>query len=561
MRALLRLIQRFARDRRGNMAITFGICSVPLLTAVGAGVDYSLATRMKAKLQSAADAAAVASISQKSPGFIAASSMQSDGTVAVAVADANNVFNGIMNTITGYTNLQVTSVVTKTGIKINSSVTFSAQVPTTFMRIAGFTALTVNGVSKAGGSLPPYLDFYVTLDVSGSMGLPSTPAEATRLQNLSPDNFRQYPTGCTLACHFTQQNGPCTDTGTQGYPTNGYCLGYAISRVSPSGFKSLRIAQSPAGQYPYKDPDPNSPANTYLKLPTGIVSGLPNSLYAPKLPAGPTANLTGGGLTAVSSCPTPGTDDCIQLRLDAVGFALNATTAANGVDGMLALAQKRAVVANQFRIGLYPFITKLYSTYSPLTTSINGSSTTPGTINYNAANLAALLDTNQNSNLGSGGTHIDVGLKGVNDLIVNVGNGSTSTSTQPYVFLVTDGAQDPQQKGVPNGSWSGSNHAVTLDNASNTYPGICTTMKNRGIIVSVLYIPYVPINPVNTSFANNEDTYANNNIANIPTSLQNCASPPDGAGSYYYMASTPQDITDSLKAMFNHALTTAHITN
>ena len=143
----------------------------------------------------------------------------------------------------------------------------------------------------------------------------------------------------------------------------------------------------------------------------------------------------------------------------------------------------------------------------------------------------------------------------------SVGNGSTSTSRQPYVFLVTDGAQDPQQKGVPNGGWSGSNHAVTLDNASNTYPSICTTMKNRGIIVSVLYIPYQTINPVNTSFANNEDTYANNNIANIPTSLRNCSSPPDAAGSYFYTANTPQDITDSLKAMFNHALVTAHITN
>jgi hypothetical protein len=397
------------------------------------------------------------------------------------------------------------------------------------------------------------------------MGLPSTPAEAARLQNLSPDNFRQYPTGCTLACHFSQQNGPCTDTGTQGYPTNGYCLGYAISRVSPSGFKSLRIAQSPAGQYPYKDPDTSSPTwNQYLKLPTGIVSGLPNSLYAPKLPAGPTSNLTGGGLTAVPNCPTAGTDNCIQLRLDAVGFALNATTAANGVDGMLALAQKRAVVANQFRIGLYPFITQLYSTYSPLTTTINGSSTTPGTINYNAANLATLLDTNTNSSLGSGGTHIDTALTSLNSLITSVGDGSTSTKTMPYVFLVTDGAQDPQQKGVPNGSWSGSNHATTLDlqgTLSASAMTACTNLKNKGIIVSVLYIPYVQINPVNTTFANNEDTFANTNIQYISNSLSKCSSPPDGAGSYFYTANSPQDITDSLKAMFNHALTTAHITN
>jgi hypothetical protein len=66
---------------------------------------------------------------------------------------------------------------------------------------------------------------------------------------------------------------------------------------------------------------------------------------------------------------------------------------------------------------------------------------------------------------------------------------------------------------------------------------------------------------VNTAFAGDEDDYANNNIANIPASLQGCASPPDSAGSYYYTASTPQEITDSLNAMFNHAVQTAHITN
>jgi Flp pilus assembly protein TadG len=555
MRALLRLIQRFARDRRGNMAITFGICSVPLLTAVGAGIDYSLATRMKAKLQSAADAAAVASISRLSPGFIAASAMQTDGSVAAGVADANNVFNGIMNTITGYNNLQVTSTVTKTGIRVNSNVTFSAQVPTTFMRIAGFTALTVNGVSSAGGSLPPYLDFYVTLDVSGSMGLPSTPAEALRMQAINPDNYTQYPTGCTLACHFGPQNSACTDSGTQRYETNNYCMGFVYSRLNQPALSTL-INKASTPSLPKQNP--GLPTAMLAGLNTNVPTGTGNPSNS--LIAGNAASLP-SSIAAVLNCPTAGTDDCIQLRLDAVGFALNATTAANGVDGMLALAQKKKVVTDQFRIGLYPFITQLYSAYSPLTTSIDASSTTPGTINYNAANLAALLDTNLNSNLGSGGTHIDVALKGVNDLIVNVGNGSSASFTQPYVFLVTDGAQDPQQKGVPNGGWSGSNHAVTLNNASNAYPGICTTMKNRGIIVSVLYIPYVTINPVNTSFANNEDTYANNNIANIPASLQACASSPDAAGSYFYTANTPQDITDSLKAMFNHALVTAHITN
>jgi Flp pilus assembly protein TadG len=552
-------ISRFFCDKSGNVAVIFGIAAIPLISFVGAAVDYSMATRMKAKLQSAADAASVASISKNSIGFNAAASMTTDGAVPAAVADAINIFNGnASNMSTDFTNLSLNgTTVTKTGVTLNSVVQFSADVPVMFMKVLGYQKLTVGGVSKSTSSLPPYLDFYLALDVSGSMGLPSTTAEAKRLQYLNPDNYQQYPTGCTLACHFSQQNGPCTDSGTQGYPTNGYCLGYAVSRVSPSGYANQLVLQNPQGKYPYKNQDPNSTLyNKYWQLPSTMVSGLPNSLY--------------NALPPVSSCPTAGTDNCIQLRLDAVGFALNATQAANGVDGLLALAQKMEVVTNQFRIGLYPFIADIDKNYAPLTSTINGSSSTPGTINYAAQNLASELDTNLNSTLGSGGTHIDTALKSINTLILSVGNGNAPTNTQPYVFLVTDGAQDNQCKGVPNGNWGcGSNHATVLtDPANSSYAAtICSTLKNRGIIVSVLYIPYQPINPVNSSFANDEDDYANWNIggpppvAGISTSLSGCASPPDAGGSYFYTANTPADIQSSLTAMFNHSIQTARITN
>jgi hypothetical protein len=80
-------------------------------------------------------------------------------------------------------------------------------------------------------------------------------------------------------------------------------------------------------------------------------------------------------------------------------------------------------------------------------------------------------------------------------------------------------------------------------------------------MVSVLYIPYQTIDPVNKNFAGDEDDYANWNIPNIPASLQACASPPDAAGSCFYTANSPTEIRNSLNAMFNHSLQTAHITN
>ena len=145
----------------------------------------------------------------------------------------------------------------------------------------------------------------------------------------------------------------------------------------------------------------------------------------------------------------------------------------------------------------------------------------------------------------------------MNTTITTVGNGSASTNTQPFVFLVTDGAQDPQTKGVPNGGWSGSNHATVLSDAAQvTFPNACQALKSRGIIIGVLYIPYQPISPVNASFAGDEDDAANNNIPNISPSLSTCASP-----NFFFTASTPADIDAALQKMFKQSLVTAHITN
>ena len=560
---LQQYVSRFCRDRRGNVAIIFTIAAIPLVSAIGCGVDYSLATRMKVKLQTAADAASIAALSQKSPGFLAASVMTGNGSVANGVTDANNVFDSNMNGIIGYQNLVRTSTVTKTGIKLAASVSYTADVPTSFLKVIGFQQLTVTGVSSSAATLPPYLDFYLTLDVSGSMGLPSTPAEQARLGKINPDNWVQYrnSTGvsCTLACHFSPKGSACTDppvvppaapaanpsitaSYSQQYNTNGYCMGYIYSRVGQTALNNL-IKQASTGALPKQVP--GLPVEMLADLNNTVTPGVANSLIK-----GNSKSKT-YSLTAVSSCPTDGTDDCIQLRLDAVGYAVNQ---------LFVTANASMKVNNQFRIGLYPFIRFLYS-YFPLTSSINGSTTTSGTINYAAANLATLLDTNMDANLGSGGTHIDTALDSVNGLISGgsgaVGDGSTPTTPQPYVFLVTDGAQDNQYKDVPNGSWHGSNQATTIDkqNTLATVPE-CETLKGRGIIVSVLYIPYQPVSPVVTSFAGNEDTYANNNIPYIPASLQKCASP-----GFFYTANSPTEIAASLNAMFNHALQTAHLTN
>jgi Flp pilus assembly protein TadG len=523
MRNSLRLIGRFRRDQRGNIAVIFAITCVPLISAIGCAVDYTRIMQIQSKLQSAADAAAVGSVAKNSPGFIAAGSMTGDGSIAAGATDAGNIFDGNMTGVTGYTLNSRTPVVTKTGIKITSDIQFSADVPTMFLGIMGKSKVTVTGESKAAVSLPPYLDFYLMLDVSGSMGLPSTDNEQTRLAAINPDNIVAYPGGCTLACHFAVQN-VCGDGG-QRYPTNNYCLGYAVTRVSPTAYTNL-VNQKSTKSVPKPVPG----------LPNSMVPGLPDSLTTGNPSSVPTS------LPAVSSCPADGTDSCIQLRADAVGFAVNQ---------LLAAANGNMKVPNQFRIGLYPFIRRLYA-YFALTSSINGDPNNSSTINYAAANLASQLDTNTSSNLGSGGTHLDTAFSTMNTTITTVGDGSSTTSTQPFVFLVTDGAQDPQTKGINGGSWAGSNHATVIDPVAQ-----CKPLKDRGIMIGVVYIPYQPIQNPNHSFAGDEDGFANANIPNIEPSLKACASSP----SFYIKANTPADITNGLQTLLKQSLISAHITN
>ena len=526
------LIYRFRTDVRANVAIITAISAIPAFTAIGCVVDYSMASMVNAKLQAAADAAALATVSNNSP--IVASARQS-GSVAGGSAYANNFFNADVSAINNSGNMNVVpnSSVTMSGITVTAKVSFTAQVPTFFLGIIGYKDIALSGTSTASFNLPTYLNFYLMLDVSGSMSFPSTTAEQTRLQGVNPDNYSNYPSGCTFACHFTAQNA-CGQSSQGPYPavgkpTNpnpgGYCQGFVISRLG----------------------------TTPVTLSSTCTNGPPNN-------CGQYVNWTN---SPVGSCPNPGTASCIQLRADAVGYAVGA---------LLQQAQDTEAqtgISNEFQVGLFPFIQNVcYSSANSsnscsvgLTTNLTGS-----TITNFAQNLASLLDTGQNATLGSGGTHFENALNTMNQKVLpsSPGNGS-ATNPYPYLFIVTDGSQDYQTQSA--GNWSSQNwhstSAVPYQNSATVIPpnsvtstDYCTTMKNNGITIAILYIPYQTIQNANASFASNEDGYANNNIPNIPPALQTCASP-----NFFYTASTPQDITNALQLMFNQANNTAHLTH
>jgi Flp pilus assembly protein TadG len=552
---LLAPIAKFRANKRGNVAVITALCALPLIAGVGCVIDYTTATLVKTKLQAAADAAALATVSVNSSVVTTAKSMSSGGTVSGGSTFATNFFNANLSSApanVGYTNLSPSATVTLSGTTMTANVSFTAKVPTYFMGVMGYSNVSVSGSSTASYKMPTYINFYLMLDVSGSMSFPSTAAEQARLMAVNPDNLQGspgYPQGCQFACHFSAQGacgqtsssnpyqGPIPLTGSTTNPgSGGYCQGFIISRL---------------GTTPATIPTPSgsNPNNNFTN-----------------------GNYVNWNNTQVTSCSTAGTNSCIQLRADAVGYA---------VTTLLSTAAAAEQVTNQYQVGLFPFIEYLYgctsitpcsasNAYFPLTTNLKA--TGSGSINNAAANLASLLDTGQNSNLGSGGTHFENAFASINSAISSVGTGAGSSNALPYVFIITDGSQNYQTQwtgnwGATNGtqSWSATSDIPYQNSASvipkyspNDEPNstdYCTLIKNRGITIAVLYIPYQPISDPSTIF-DDEDGYANANIKSIPGALQACAST-----NFYYTATTPADINSALLSMFQQAVNTAHITN
>jgi Flp pilus assembly protein TadG len=194
MSKLFSLTGCFRRDQRGNVAVIFVLALLPLLSAIGCAIDYTRATQIQSKLQAAADAASVGSIAKLSPAFIAAGTMNTDGPIAVGVTDATNIFNGNTYGQTGFTLNSVTPNVQKTGSTVTSTVTFSANVATMFLGVMGKSVMTVTGTSNSTANMPLFIDFYLLLDNSPSMGVGATPGDVAIMVANTPDS-------CAFACH------------------------------------------------------------------------------------------------------------------------------------------------------------------------------------------------------------------------------------------------------------------------------------------------------------------------------------------------------------------------
>src|SRR5580704_770354 len=125
----------FLTGTRGNVAIITALAAIPIMTAVGCGIDYSTASMVRSKLQASADVATLASVSVGSSTIQSAKGMSGNGAISGGSTRALNVFNANLPTTTTYSGLTPTATVTKSGTTITASLTYTAQVPTLFLGI------------------------------------------------------------------------------------------------------------------------------------------------------------------------------------------------------------------------------------------------------------------------------------------------------------------------------------------------------------------------------------------------------------------------------------------
>ncbi|MDQ6703521.1 MAG: hypothetical protein M3Z96_10680 [Pseudomonadota bacterium] len=204
--ALSTFWHRFRADRRGTVAIIVGLSIIGLVGTAGLGIDFFNALAAKSRLDLASDAAAIAAINTAQTYIVTYSGTQVDpaltnAAIAAGKAQAQKVFKSNAGSTASIASTPVVTMA-RSGQTINANITYQAASQNAFGPIFGVTQINMNGAAASSLTMGKYLDFYLLLDVSGSMGIPSTNSEQTRLAAINPDFLNLYPGGCTIACHF-----------------------------------------------------------------------------------------------------------------------------------------------------------------------------------------------------------------------------------------------------------------------------------------------------------------------------------------------------------------------
>jgi Flp pilus assembly protein TadG len=192
---------------------------------------------------------------------------------------------------------------------------------------------------------------------------------------------------------------------------------------------------------------------------------------------------------------------------------------------------------NKYRVAIYTF-NIAFNTIAPLTSNLGGA--------QSAANNITLYEVPYQNWSNDAITNYDTAMSSINNIMPNPGNGTNANGDKPQevMFFVTDGVEDEMV--------GGNRQQSLMDN------GWCSTIKNRGIRIAVLYTEYLPLPLTNYPPPLTPSWYATHISsfqAQIGPNLQACASP-----GLYFKVTTDGDISGAMNTLFQEAVATAHLT-
>jgi Flp pilus assembly protein TadG len=425
-------VRRFFQNESANLTIIFALSLLPIVFLVGMGLDFTVATQKKARLDAAADAAALSAVTPQ----------MANQTIAATQALSQKMFTGQASAVSGLNYNAPNVTVTQNGLVRTATVSYTASSNNAFAGILGKPTWPVAGSATATSQYSPNVDFYLLLDNSPSMAIAATSSGINTMVS-----HTQAQGGCAFACHETN---PAADK-----------LG------NPGGIDNYQLAKN-----------------------LGVVTRIQNLASA------------------------------TQSLMDTASSTETATNA-------------------QYRMAIYTFSTAM-SKIQTLTTSLSTAKTAATAIDVQLVYQNNwLTKTNQNNDTD---TDFATPMQQINGIMPNPGTGLAGSSPQEVLFLVTDGVEDKVAASCA--------YPRTGNRCQQPFDTTwCTTIKNRGIFIAVLYTEYLPL-PTNAWYNQWIKPFQNQ----ISPNMQSCASP-----GLFFQITTDGDITAAMTALFQKAITQARL--
>lgn len=549
--------RRLMGERRANVLMLTAVALIPLMLAIGFGIDYARAERLRTRLNAAADAAVLAAVD---PSMITQSS-------STAQSAALNMFD---QQTTGYGGLTVTSrsvSITSTssgslGTLRTASITYTATSTNFFGSFLRTPTLPLNGTASASASQPPSMDFYIALDTSPSMLLPTTQTGITNLIAGARWNGHDYwwsgPKGCTFACHSNNMHQ--WNQGTYVVDASQRAI-YLNNSSSSSTIPFFRVACNGT----VYDDDGNTIGGTgsirYQSGGNWYTSATYCSGYGPAAnPVTLTYKPSGSSSFSNISVSFPDTwwlarnygtvnpgQAQIELRTDAQSDA-----AAGVIQYAYNLEQQysTASVPPVYRMKFYTFnigtpATLSTSPFGTMTDVATSHSTAFPDLGAQAPLLAAnTYWTSMSQYTGNADTDFTTMFTGMKAAMPTTAGAGTAASPQNVLILITDGAVDSTSDG--------------MGQLTTAHIAQCTAIKATGARIAILYTEYLPAT-INYTSHPTFNSFASNNVPNILSKLRSCASQ-NADGTYLIQTvSTDGSVSDALNTLFAMTVQTAKL--